>query len=132
MSIEPQAFDDETQRARLVMALVELRLRQGITQAEVAGRMGVTQPTVSDFERNGQEGRVSSLSLIQRYARAVGARVRTWVEEPTSDPLTFTFADGSTVTADRAEVLTGRIDLRGRVVEPPTGKAEGSGGEDIA
>lgn len=34
--------------------------------------MGVSQPTVSDFERGGQEGRDSQVSIIQRYARAIG------------------------------------------------------------
>ncbi|MFJ2028981.1 helix-turn-helix domain-containing protein [Streptosporangium sp. NPDC087985] len=57
---------------RLIESLVELRKAQGLTQAQVAERMGRSQPAVSDFERLGGD---PHLSTIRRYALAVGASV---------------------------------------------------------
>jgi transcriptional regulator with XRE-family HTH domain len=74
------AFEDETDRARLITALVDLRTKQHLTQAEVARRMGITQSTVSQFEQQGQEGRDSTVTLIQRYARAIDVELRMWIE----------------------------------------------------
>jgi DNA-binding XRE family transcriptional regulator len=65
------AFDDETQRGRVVLELVTLREAFGLTQTDIGKRMGVEQPTVSQFE-NGADPR---LSTLQRYARALGAKV---------------------------------------------------------
>lgn len=73
-------FRDETDRARMLATLVYLRDSQKITQADVARRMGVSQSSVSELEHGWQEGRDSSLSTIQRYARAIGVEVRLWVE----------------------------------------------------
>lgn len=98
-----ETFEDETERARLVKTLVDLRIQQGLTQATVARRMGIAQPTVSEFESQGQEGRNMSISLIQRYARAIEVDLRMWIE-PNKPEL----------------------------VEPPIGKTEGSGEEGTA
>jgi transcriptional regulator with XRE-family HTH domain len=57
----------------LVESLVQVRSDLGLTQKEVAKRMGVSQPTVSDFERLGGD---PHLSTIRRYALAIGAEVR--------------------------------------------------------
>lgn len=73
-------FQDETDRARMFATLVHLRSSQGITQADVARRMGVTQATISELESGWQEGRDSSASTVQRYARAIGVELRMWIE----------------------------------------------------
>ncbi|WP_433254011.1 helix-turn-helix domain-containing protein [Streptosporangium sp. CA-135522] len=57
---------------RLIETLVRLRRARGLTQAQVAERMGRSQPAVSDFERLGGD---PHLSTIRRYALAVGADV---------------------------------------------------------
>jgi transcriptional regulator with XRE-family HTH domain len=57
---------------RLVETLVSVRRQRGLTQAEVAERMGRSQPAVSDFERLGGD---PHLSTIRRYALAVGVDV---------------------------------------------------------
>ncbi|MGR6922284.1 helix-turn-helix domain-containing protein [[Actinomadura] parvosata] len=57
---------------RLIETLVAIRRQRGLTQAEVAERMGRSQPAVSDFERLGGD---PHLSTIRRYALAVGAEV---------------------------------------------------------
>jgi transcriptional regulator with XRE-family HTH domain len=93
-------FRDETDRARMFATLVHLRISQGFTQAAVASRMGVSQATISELENGWQEGRDSSASTVQRYARAIGMELRMWIEPKKPE-----------------------------LVEPPAGKAEGSGEE---
>lgn len=61
----------------LVDRLVQVRRDSGLTQREVAERMGCSQPNVSAFERVGGD---PHLSTIRRYAVAVGARVGWRVE----------------------------------------------------
>ena len=57
----------------LLKSLVQLRQKHGLTQADVAERMNVSQPTVAAFERYDAN---PTLSTIRRYAMAVGARIR--------------------------------------------------------
>lgn len=57
----------------LVRALAAARERAGLTQAEVARRMGTTQPAVARLERGEADPR---LSTIERYAEVVGWRVQ--------------------------------------------------------
>ncbi|MEG8034239.1 helix-turn-helix transcriptional regulator [Sphingomonas sp. LR61] len=56
----------------LLRDLVELRRKHGLTQADVAERMGVSQPSVAKFERYDAN---PTQTTIQRYAMAVGARI---------------------------------------------------------
>lgn len=67
-----EAFEDAELVQGLIDALVELRKQQGLNQTELAAKMGVKQPTVSGFETEGSDPRISSL---QRYARALDARI---------------------------------------------------------
>src|SRR5882724_7756954 len=57
----------------LIETLVRTRIDLGLKQRDVAERMGVSQPAVSDFERLGGD---PHLSTIRRYALAIGATVR--------------------------------------------------------
>jgi transcriptional regulator with XRE-family HTH domain len=50
--------------------LRELRLRQGLTQAEVAGKVGLNQPLVSQYERG--DVRLHG-ALVARFAKALKA-----------------------------------------------------------
>jgi transcriptional regulator with XRE-family HTH domain len=75
------AAQDAEAYASLVESLVVLRRRRGLTQLDVAKRMETTQSTVSDFESVGGDARYSTL---QRYARAVGARLHSMVDLSTS------------------------------------------------
>lgn len=63
---------------RLMESLVKLREHHGLSQAEVASRMGVTQPTVSAFERYDAN---PTMSTLRRYALAVGARLTGGAED---------------------------------------------------
>jgi DNA-binding XRE family transcriptional regulator len=51
--------------------LAEIRRRRGLTQAQVADRMGVSKGRVSQIER----GRVSTREVLDRYVEALGGRL---------------------------------------------------------
>ena len=56
----------------LIEAMLDARHRAGLTQSQVAERMGVTQPVVAKLEA----GRSNvSIGTLQRYATAVGCRI---------------------------------------------------------
>lgn len=68
------SYHDAQTRSRLVDLLVKLRNRRGLTQRAVADKMGVKQPTISGFETEGSDPR---LSTLLRYARSVDATL--WI-----------------------------------------------------
>jgi len=51
--------------------LAEIRRSRGLTQAEVAERMGVTKGRVSQIE----QGKISGQEVLLRYASALGGRL---------------------------------------------------------
>lgn len=59
-------------RQELLAELVERRRAAGLSQAEVAERMGTSQPAVARLEAGGVDAR---LSTLERYAAAVGHRL---------------------------------------------------------
>ncbi|MDR2374222.1 MAG: helix-turn-helix domain-containing protein [Bifidobacteriaceae bacterium] len=63
---------------RLLVSLRDMRRAKGLTQAQVAERMGVTQPTVAQLERYDAN---PTLSTLRRYALAVGASTSTSVSD---------------------------------------------------
>jgi len=65
---EYEALADEFNMAR---ELIAARGRAGLTQGEVAQRMGTTQSVVARLESG---KRMPSLRTVQRYASAIGAR----------------------------------------------------------
>ena len=65
---EYEELEEEFQLAR---KLIEARVRAGLTQEEVAERMGTSQPTVARLE----SGHKPSLKTLERYAKAVGMKV---------------------------------------------------------
>lgn len=70
--------------ADLIRDLIALREEQGLSQQVVAERLGVTQATISAFERYDNDPK---LSTIRRYAHAVGAFVDHSVSKDTeSEP----------------------------------------------
>jgi transcriptional regulator with XRE-family HTH domain len=62
------AYEDARARSGIVDALVRRRRALGLRQTELAQKMDVGQSTVSGFETEGSDPR---LSTLQRYARAV-------------------------------------------------------------
>ena len=55
----------------LARALIEARSRAGLSQSDVAARMGTSQPSVARLE----SGRKPTLKALERYAEAVGMKV---------------------------------------------------------
>jgi DNA-binding XRE family transcriptional regulator len=51
--------------------LAEIRRRRGMTQAQVAARMGVGKSRISQIEK----GRVSTRDVLDRYVEALGGRL---------------------------------------------------------
>lgn len=61
----------------LLASLVRLRREQGISQSDLARQLGVTQATISSFEKMDNDPKLSS---VRRYAHAVGALIYHSVE----------------------------------------------------
>ena len=67
-----QTRDEAAVRLALVAELVAHRRAAGLSQGEVAERMGTSQPAVARLEAGQVDARMST---VQRYAAAVGARL---------------------------------------------------------
>lgn len=68
-----RAYDALEEEFALAAAMVEARARAGLTQGQLAKRMGTTQPVVARLE----SGRVRpSTRTLERYALATGSRLR--------------------------------------------------------
>jgi len=73
-------FREMAERRRALLdELVARRRAVGLSQGEVAERMGTSQPAVARLEAGQVDARVSTL---QRYADAVGARLRLGLDRP--------------------------------------------------
>ena len=71
-------FRELAERRREVVAdLVAQRQRLGLSQSEVASRMGTSQPAVARLEAGGVDVR---LSTLERYAAAVGRQLHVRLE----------------------------------------------------
>lgn len=71
---EYDALEDEF---ILIRALIEARARSGLTQSELARRMGTTQSAIARIEG----GRINpSVEMLRRYARATGNRLHVMLE----------------------------------------------------
>ena len=67
------AFEDEF---AALAALLKARAAAGLTQAEVASRMGVSQPVVARIESSlGKKDHSPSLNTLRRYADAGGMKL---------------------------------------------------------
>jgi len=66
-------YDDLGADYELVRQLLRARMKAGLTQEEVARRMGTTKSAISRLEGVGKHS--PSVSTLRRYARAVGCEV---------------------------------------------------------
>ena len=64
-------YDAQANEFSMARELIAARSRAGLTQGEVAARMGTTQSVVARLESG---KRAPSMRTVQRYAQAVGAR----------------------------------------------------------
>ena len=69
-------YDKQAEEFALLDELLKARRLAGLTQAEVAARMGTKTPAVARLEAGGGSQRHSpSVATLRKYARAVGCRL---------------------------------------------------------
>ena len=64
---------EETVNAEVARLIYEARIEAGLTQTELAERIGSKQPVIARLEDADYEGH--SLSMLQRIARALNKRI---------------------------------------------------------
>lgn len=78
-SIDPEfkiAYDALEDEFAALRALLHARTQAGLTQAEVASRMGVSQPVLARIEASlGKQDHSPSLNTLRRYANACGMKL---------------------------------------------------------
>lgn len=106
-------YEDARRRKRLIAELAEARRGQGLTQVEVAARMGVGQSTIAGFEAGESDPR---LGTLQRYARAVNRRIDVFVTTP-ADARFVVYAPPTashpTMWSHEGEPVTGTLKVPG-------------------
>src|SRR5438067_6321379 len=69
-------YDTRAEELALLDELLRARRQAGLTQAEVAARMGTKTPAVARLEGGGGSRRHSpSVATLRKYAQAVGCRL---------------------------------------------------------
>jgi transcriptional regulator with XRE-family HTH domain len=69
-------YDAQAEEFALLDELLTARHRAGLTQAEVARRMGTKTPAVARLEAGGgSRGHSPSVATLRKYAHAVGCRL---------------------------------------------------------
>jgi predicted XRE-type DNA-binding protein len=63
-------YEEEAAKKELWLQLVEARQAAGLTQAQVAERLGVSQAQVARIERRGYDAH--TLNTLRRYVKALG------------------------------------------------------------
>src|SRR5437899_1556385 len=70
------AYDAQADEFALLDELLRARRRAGLTQAQVAARMGTQTPAVARLEGGGGNRRHSpSIATLRKYAQAVGCQL---------------------------------------------------------
>jgi DNA-binding XRE family transcriptional regulator len=69
------AYDALEDEFAFLDQVLKARARAGLTQAEVAERVGTTQSAIARLE-SGARKHSPSIATLQRYARALGYRVQ--------------------------------------------------------
>jgi predicted XRE-type DNA-binding protein len=66
----PQIYEEEAAKSELWLQLVEARQAAGLTQQQVAERMGITQSQIARIEKQGYDA--YTLRTLRRYVEALG------------------------------------------------------------
>jgi DNA-binding XRE family transcriptional regulator len=66
------AYDALEGEDQLIRQLIDLRIKRGLSQRELAQRAGLQQPALARVE----SGKTASLKTLRRVAEALGAEVR--------------------------------------------------------
>jgi predicted transcriptional regulator len=71
--LREQAYEEEVINAEIARKIYELRTKAGLTQQELASRVGTTKSAISRLEDADYEGH--SLSMMKRIAEALDKRI---------------------------------------------------------
>ncbi len=74
-----QAAKEQAELEILELRLSMLREQLELSQVEMANRLGISQPSVANLEKRGQEIKLSSL---KRYVEAMGGKLTVDVQFP--------------------------------------------------
>lgn len=96
------AVEDGAQRKIAALGLQQAREAAGLTQEQVAKRMGVTQATLSRLEHRPDV----KLSNIRRYIEAIGGRLEVNVVLPARSSTRPRSGRGSRVTGKRIHLVS--------------------------
>jgi predicted transcriptional regulator len=69
-----KAYDELEEEFAYLEEVLKARVESGLTQAEVAARVGTTQSAIARLE-SAESKHSPSIATLQRYARALGYRV---------------------------------------------------------
>ena len=69
-----KAYDELAEEFSFIDEVLKARAASGVTQAELAARVGTTQSAIARLE-SGTQKHSPSIVTLQRYARALGYRV---------------------------------------------------------
>ena len=98
----------------IINALIRARVDAGLTQTQIAERMGTTQSAVARLEGGSSN---PSIKTLDKFAKATGTQVRIWfepVEQGASD-------NGKDCSITEIENYAEKVDVdTGRTVELPT------------
>ena len=72
-----EAFADMEEEFTLARELIKARIRSGLTQKQLAEKMGTTQSSVARLESGSS---LPSLRSLKRYACATGSKMRIYLE----------------------------------------------------
>src|SRR5271165_6174496 len=70
-----RAYDEMAEEFAYLDEVLKARSQAGLTQAEVAARIGTTQSTIARLE-SAQARHSPSIATLQRYAKALGCKVQ--------------------------------------------------------
>ena len=70
-------YEAQREEFELIHELIAARSRAGITQGEIAQRMGTTQSVIARLEGGKRQ---PSMRTVQRYAKAIGCRAVVRIE----------------------------------------------------
>lgn len=68
-----QAFADMEEEFQLVRELIKARIKSGLTQKQLAEKMGTTQSSVARLESGSS---LPSLRSLKKYAYATGSKIK--------------------------------------------------------
>jgi DNA-binding XRE family transcriptional regulator len=79
-----RVYEEEAAKKELWLQLVEARQEAGLTQAELAERLGVSQAQVARLEKRGYDA--YTLNSLRRYVEALGNGFRLEVSVRPAEP----------------------------------------------